>query len=206
MGRARATGGAAGGHDTPRLAPNREQDRADASPIMRGPGGRARLFRRPDAHPARTRRRSMPSASLFWLVALLLAAGSVTAIVWPLLRARAPAAANDDNAATDVYRDQKRQLDDELAAGAITRAERDAQLDELAARLGAELASPVAPVSSGSPRASYIAALILVAAIPAAALVLYATYGNPGALGDRAEPAAHAGMTQEQVVAMVDKL
>src|SRR5690348_1176129 len=206
MGRARATGGAAGGHDTPRLAPNREQDRADASPIMRGPGGRARLFRRPDAHPARTRRRSMPSASLFWLVALLLAAGSVTAIVWPLLRARAPAAANDDNAAADIYRDQKRQLDDELAAGAITRAERDAQLDELTQRLGAELASPAITPSAGSSRTSYVAALILVAAIPATALALYATYGSPGALVASTAPPAHARMTQEQVVAMVDKL
>jgi len=148
----------------------------------------------------------MPSASLFWLVALLLAAGSVTAIVWPLLRARAPATANDDNAAADIYRDQKRQLDDELAAGAITRAERDAQLDELTKRLGAELASPAAPASGGSPRTSYVSALILVAAIPATALALYATYGSPGALVASAAPAAHAGMTQEQVVAMVDKL
>lgn len=148
----------------------------------------------------------MPSPSLFWLVALLLAAGSVIAIVWPLLRARAPATANDDNAATDIYRDQKRQLDDELAAGAITRAERDAQLDELTTRLGAELASPAAPASAGSPRTSYVSALILVAAIPATALALYATYGSPGSLVASAAPAAHAGMTQEQVVAMVDKL
>jgi cytochrome c-type biogenesis protein CcmH len=148
----------------------------------------------------------MPSASLFWLVALLLAAGSVTAIVWPLLRARTSATANDDNAATDIYRDQKRQLDDELAAGAITRAERDAQLDELTTRLGAELASPAAPASAGSPRTSYVSALILVAAIPATALALYATYGSPSALVASAPPTAHANMTQEQVVAMVDKL
>ena len=148
----------------------------------------------------------MPSASLFWLVALLLAAASVTALVWPLLRARTRPTTNDDHAAADIYRDQKRQLDDEFAAGAITRAERDAQLDELTARLGAELASPVKPASAGSPRTSYVSALILVAAIPAMALALYATYGSPGALVASAPAAAHAGMTQEQVVAMVDKL
>ena len=148
----------------------------------------------------------MPSAPLFWLVALLLAAGSVTALVWPLLRARPSSAASSDGGATDIYRDQKRQLDDELAAGAITRAEREAQLDELAARLGAELASPAAPASAGSPRTAYIAALILVAAIPATALVLYATYGSPAALRESAQANAHPPMTQEQVVAMVDKL
>jgi cytochrome c-type biogenesis protein CcmH len=147
----------------------------------------------------------MPSAPLFWLVALLLAAGSVAALVWPLLRAR-PSGANDDAAAADIYRDQMRQLDDELASGAITRAERDAQLDELATRLGAELASPLVPASAGSPRASYVLALILVAVIPVSALALYAAYGSPGALVAGTAPPGHEAMTQEQVVAMVDKL
>ena len=148
----------------------------------------------------------MPPAPLFWLVALLLAAGTVTALVWPLLRARPKASPFDDGAATDIYRDQKRQLDAELAAGAITRAERDAQLDEIAARLGAELASPLPAAAQASPRTSYVSALILVAAIPATALVLYATFGSPGALTGATEASARPAMSQEQVVAMVDKL
>ena len=147
----------------------------------------------------------MASAPLFWLVALLLAAGSVTALVWPLLRGRPSTTANDESGATDIYRDQKRQLDEELASGAITRAERDAQLDELAARLSGELASPLAPASAGSPRASYVSALVLVAAIPATALVLYLTYGSPAALQQTTQANAH-GMSPEEVVAMVDKL
>jgi cytochrome c-type biogenesis protein CcmH len=148
----------------------------------------------------------MTPAPLFWLVALLLAAGTVTALVWPLLRARPNVSPLDEGAATDVYRDQKRQLDDELAAGAITRAERDAQLDEIAARLGAELAAPLPAAAQASPRTSYVAALILVAAIPATALVLYATFGSPGALTGATEASARPAMSQEQVVAMVDKL
>ena len=146
------------------------------------------------------------SAPLFWLVALLLAAGTVAALVWPLLRARPQAALPDEHAATDIYRDQKRQLDAELAAGAITRAERDAQLEEVAARLGAELALPAPAPSQTSPRSSYIAALILVAVIPVSALVLYATFGSPGALRDETQASARPAMTQQQVVAMVDKL
>jgi len=148
----------------------------------------------------------MPPAPLFWLVALLLAAGTVAALVWPLLRTRPNASVVDEGAATDVYRDQKRQLDDELAAGAITRAERDAQLDEIAARLGAELAAPLRAPANASSRTSYVAALILVAAIPAIALVLYATFGSPGALTSATEASVRPAMTQEQVVAMVDKL
>jgi len=148
----------------------------------------------------------MPPAPLFWLVALLLAAGTVAALVWPLLRTRTDASLVDEGGATDVYRDQKRQLDEELAAGAITRAERDAQLDEIAARLGAELAVPLRAATNASARASYVAALILVAAIPAMALALYATFGSPGALTSATEASARPAMTQEQVVAMVDKL
>jgi cytochrome c-type biogenesis protein CcmH len=148
----------------------------------------------------------MPSVALFWLVALLLAAGTVAALVWPLLRARPQTPVQDEALATDVYRDQKRQLDDELAAGAITRAERDAQLDELAARLSAELASAPAAVSRGSPRTSYIAAVILVAAIPATALVLYATFGDPGIFREQALSSERQKMSAQEVVALVDKL
>ena len=148
----------------------------------------------------------MPFASLFWLVALLLVAGTVAALVWPLLRGRSSPSPEDDAAATNVYRDQKRQLDDELAAGALTRAERDAQLDELSARLGAELAAASPPAPRISPRSSYVAALILVAVIPASALLLYASFGSPGSLRT-ATPASEApSMSQEQIVAMVDKL
>lgn len=148
----------------------------------------------------------MPPAPLFWLVALLLAAASVAALVWPLLRAGTSRSPEDAGAATGVYRDQKRQLDDELAAGAITRAERDTQLDELAARLGAELASVSPALARTSPRSSYVTALILVAAIPVSALVLYATFGSPGALRVATQPAAAPAMSQQEIVAMVDKL
>lgn len=148
----------------------------------------------------------MPSVALFWIVALLLAAGTVAALVWPLLRARPQAPVEDEALATDVYRDQKRQLDDELAAGAITRTERDAQLDELAARLSAELASAPATVPRGSPRTSYVAALILVAAIPATALVLYATFGDPGIFREQAQASERQKMSAQEVVALVDKL
>jgi cytochrome c-type biogenesis protein CcmH len=145
----------------------------------------------------------MPPAPLFWLVALLLAAGSVAAIVWPLLRR--PTATRDDAVATDVYRDQKRQLDDELAAGAITRSERDAQLDELANRLSTELAQPVPAPARTSPRASYVAALVLVAAIPVCALALYAVFGSPAALRVEAET-TKTHMTRAEIDQLVDKL
>jgi cytochrome c-type biogenesis protein CcmH len=147
----------------------------------------------------------MPPAPLFWLVALLLAAASVAALVWPLLRSRATEAIADDAAATDIYRDQKRQLDEEAAGGAISHAERDAQVDELAARLSRELDASVPAQRGRSTRGSYTAALILVAVIPVAALALYATFGSPAAL--RAESdTAQSKMSAAEIDALVAKL
>jgi cytochrome c-type biogenesis protein CcmH len=149
----------------------------------------------------------LPFTPLFWIVALLLVAAAVAALVWPLLSAKsAPSPAPDDGSTTNIYRDQKRQLDDELAAGAITRAERDRQLDELAARLGAELEATTSPAAPArlSTRASYVTALILVAVIPVSALLLYATFGSPKAL--QTQPAEQAGMSHEEITAMVEKL
>ncbi|HEY3533192.1 MAG TPA: c-type cytochrome biogenesis protein CcmI [Casimicrobiaceae bacterium] len=147
----------------------------------------------------------MPPAPLFWLVALLLAAASVTALVWPLLRSRARETIAEDAASTDVYRDHKRQLDDEVAAGAITRAERDAQVDELATRLSRELDEPVATTRETAARSSYVAALVLVAVVPVAALALYATFGSPAALRAEAET-AQSKMSAEQIDELVGKL
>jgi cytochrome c-type biogenesis protein CcmH len=147
----------------------------------------------------------MPPAPLFWLVALLLVAATVAALVWPLLRGRAARSTDaDEGAATELYRDQKRQLDDELAAGAISASEHAAQLDELAARLGSELASArtMASVPRTSPRASYVAALILVAVIPASAMLLYAAFGSPDAM----RVAPQAPISHEQIEAMVEQL
>jgi cytochrome c-type biogenesis protein CcmH len=152
----------------------------------------------------------VPFTPLFWIVALLLVAVAVAAVVWPLLSSRTTRALASDEGATttSVYRDHKRQLDDELAAGAITRSERDRQLDELATRLGAELdASPGAASSAPlSSRTSYVTALALVAVIPVAALLLYATFGSPRALQTPAQPDERSAMSHEQIEAMVEKL
>ncbi|MGE5089264.1 MAG: c-type cytochrome biogenesis protein CcmI, partial [Candidatus Levyibacteriota bacterium] len=72
----------------------------------------------------------MPIVPLFWIVALLLVAAVLAAIVWPLLRAGVgDRGGGEANATTSVYRDQKRQLEDEYAAGAISAEERDAAID-----------------------------------------------------------------------------
>ena len=149
----------------------------------------------------------MGASSLFWLVALLLVGITVAALVWPLLRHRARSVESEDVATTDVYRDQKRQLDAEWTAGIITRDERDASLDELALRLSAELSNKPSDRAASSTRSSYVAAVVLAAALPVTALALYAAFGNPSALRVTAAVSnSNAPKSHEEILAVVETL
>ena len=129
---------------------------------------------------------------LFWFIATLLVALTLGMLLWPLLRARHVAVApDDDTAAIAVYRDQKRALDSECAAGAITTSERDTTLAELARRISEDVAAPV-PSSASSlasaasaappaPRRAWALAVAILLLVPAASFTLYQRLGNPDA-------------------------
>jgi cytochrome c-type biogenesis protein CcmH len=149
----------------------------------------------------------MTPVPLFWLAALALVVVTLAALLWPLLRRRASAegdAPEELAATTSVYRDQKRQLDADLAAGAITEPEHAAAQDELVSRLGAEME----PASSPRPgtRAPWVVALILVAIVPLAAVFGYFLLGNPAAMSPQILAASSGGVTEDQMRAMVDNL
>jgi len=152
----------------------------------------------------------MTPAPLFWFAALALVAAALASLLWPLLRRRdgtRDMGPEDLAAAASVYRDQRRQLDEDLAAGAITADEHKAALDELASRLSAEVASTPGAVAGAPSRAPWIAALALVAVLPAAAVLAYLGLGNPAALTPSPHGAAAAqGVSDEQVRAMVESL
>ncbi len=154
----------------------------------------------------------MSIVPLFWIVALLLVAAVLAAIVWPLLRGGAgDRTGGEADAATSVYRDQKRQLDDEYAAGAISVEERDAAVDELATRLSAEIdrvpTAAIEPGAVAASRARYVWALILVFAVPVTSIALYAMLGSPGAMQIAASPpAAQTPASSPQIEAMVEQL
>lgn len=140
---------------------------------------------------------------LFWLAALAIVAGAAAVTVWPLLR-RSPSRPAGLPAEA-LYRDEKRQLDDELAAGAIGVTEHAQSLGELTARLAGELRdSPSAPRDPAPARMRRGLAIAFATGVPVAALLLYAVLGDPGAM----DPAVSAtpALSQAQVIAMVDRL
>jgi len=153
----------------------------------------------------------MTSTPVFWIAAAALIALTLVALVWPLMRRSANAAEEAPGemaAATTIYRDQRRQLDADLAAGAITTDEHAAALDELATRLGAEIALPVPAEPAPATRAPWVAALVLVAIVPTAAVVAYMVLGNPGAMKPQAAQTqpGHDGISEETMRGMVDSL
>ena len=156
---------------------------------------------------------------LFWSIATLLVVLTLGMLLWPLLRGRHVAVApDDDTAAIAVYRDQKRALDAECAAGAITPSERDATLAELARRVSEDVAATVratapSPASAEgtaapAPKRAWVLALALMLLVPAAAFTLYQRLGNPVAAV--AATAADGGpgheMSERQIAAMVESL
>lgn len=141
----------------------------------------------------------------FLALAALLVAVVLVSLLLPLLartRKRSQASVAASNAA--IYVEQLADLDAELGAGTITRAQWEASRTEIQRRALEEEARPEATL----PGRSIVAAVTIAIAIPALAIALYAWRGNPQALSPQASAAkdqAHA-ITPEQIQNMVTRL
>jgi cytochrome c-type biogenesis protein CcmH len=145
----------------------------------------------------------------FWASVALLLAGALLFVLPPLLR---PAAARHAQAESPMaaYRDQRAQVDAELAAGTLTQEQHAQALAELQARVIDEVGevaedkpAPQAPQSK--------AFIVSVAAlIPVCAIALYFVLGSPSALNPDEQVAgggdAPHAMSQEQMEGMVQAL
>jgi len=143
---------------------------------------------------------------LFWLLVALLVTLTLAALLRPLLRARSAASAPDTaEASIAVYRDQKRSLDAEHAAGTMTTAEHEAALGDLARRVAEEAEAAPLKASPAPQRARWIAIALLVL-IPSAAVVLYKRLGNPETATLATSEAGSHEVSEKQIAAMVDSL
>jgi cytochrome c-type biogenesis protein CcmH len=140
---------------------------------------------------------------VFWAVALALVALTVAVLLRPLLRRRGVAAPSEEVARAAVYRDQKRQLDHELATGILAADEHERATAELSRRLGLELDAAAPQAAQAPARAGWVAALAAVAIIPVGAIVLYLALGAPEALRPKIAPQRPS---DDQIVAMVESL
>jgi len=136
--------------------------------------------------------------TLFWILGALLAAAALALAAQPLWRRRAGGAVSRDAMNAAVYRDQLRELDADLASGAIARADHGRARQELERRVLEDFSHVEQEHRPGGNR--FVAYSVL--AVPLVALGVYFLVGNPGviALQDTAQA------TQRQIEGLVERL
>jgi cytochrome c-type biogenesis protein CcmH len=143
----------------------------------------------------------------FWILIALMIAGALLFIVPPLLGRK-----NEQVSATarselniTVYRDQLRELDAELAAGALSKEEYQSARSELEGRVLEDSATEEAVVAP--PVSNRKLAIAAAVAVPVLTVSLYLMLGKPAGLDPQSVPVEpEQQVTQEQIVAMVEKL
>ncbi|OGA54191.1 MAG: c-type cytochrome biogenesis protein CcmI [Betaproteobacteria bacterium RIFCSPLOWO2_12_FULL_62_13] len=145
----------------------------------------------------------------FWVTVGLLVAGALLLLLPPLLRrgARAPGVSRKATNVT-VYRDQLRELEQDLAAGVLSREGYEEAKREIELRLLEDVGDAAGDAREGG-AAGRNAAVIVGAAIPVIAFMLYFTVGNfqvlvTGVAGARTQE-AHS-VTEEQIREMAGRL
>ncbi len=125
---------------------------------------------------------------MIWLVAALLSLAAGAAVAWRLYpRRRAGDASPETGAAgydLEVYRDQLRELDRDLARGTIEAAEAEAARNEIRRRALAAESREEAGRAASPQTLSRSTVVLLAAAVPVLSLALYAALGRPE-LADR---------------------
>ncbi|MBK9615229.1 MAG: c-type cytochrome biogenesis protein CcmI [Uliginosibacterium sp.] len=137
----------------------------------------------------------------FLIGALVLLLGCLIAVVRPLMRRGGPPPASGEALALGVLREQRSELDADLAAGRLDATAHAQGLAELAQRLAAEGATETVAMPPVQPprRAWALAVAIL---LPLLAGGLYLKLGNPAALNP-ANTQAPEGVTPAQIEQMV---
>jgi cytochrome c-type biogenesis protein CcmH len=137
---------------------------------------------------------------LFWTSSALLALAALGLLLRPFIARRHGGVSRDTlNAA--VYRDQMRELDADLAAGTLAKADHERSRRELERRV---LEDVTGRPPETAPRAGRGVFIFSAAALPLLALAIYFATGNPRAL-DPAQRDAK-GIGAPQIEAMVQKL
>ena len=139
--------------------------------------------------------------TLFWAIFAALAAGALALVLRPLLARGGLRGVSRRSANIVVYRDQRRELDADLAAGKLAPAEHEKALAELEARLLEDV--DASSEEAHAPRGGRRAAVLVGLAVPLAALAVYLAVGTPAAVR---EGPAHGTVTAEQIEVMVERL
>lgn len=129
----------------------------------------------------------------FWIIVTVLLAGTILYVAASARRTRqAPA-----ESAESIYAARAEELAGDLEAGTLDGAQAEAVRREVARSALHELPATPGPVRPGARRAAFVLLTLL---LPAIALPLYFTIGNPALLDPQAAGGANEHMTMAQMV------
>lgn len=144
----------------------------------------------------------------FAIIAALLIAVALAWILLPLLRGRqAQARVSRGAVNVGIYRDQLSELDADLAAGTLSRDRHEEARREIERHL-LDDAGETEATAPGAARGGLLAAVVIAAVVPIAAIGLYLAVGNPDGLAPErvARPDDAHSVTPQQVEVMVARL
>jgi cytochrome c-type biogenesis protein CcmH len=148
----------------------------------------------------------------FFLIAALMVAAALLWVLVPLLRPRGAPGLAQEASNLAILRDQRAELEADLANGVITTAHYEQAVQELTQRV-AEDTRAAALATGPIPLAGAWTAAIVAGTLPIAAALIYLLLGGHGAFSPAAAPAATAAadsaghdMTPEKVAAMAGNL
>ncbi|HEY5898057.1 MAG TPA: c-type cytochrome biogenesis protein CcmI [Burkholderiales bacterium] len=139
----------------------------------------------------------------FWLIGAALAVAALAYVLRPLLRGKGGVLLSRREANVSIYRDQLRELEADLASGAVSKADYERSRVELEARLLEDVTAADTAVTRPGGRK---AALALALAVPLVALAVYYVAGDPRGLDPRALDPHQAAADAVQFEAMVERL
>jgi cytochrome c-type biogenesis protein CcmH len=139
------------------------------------------------------------------LIFAVMTAAAVCAVIWPLIRKREDWSAGSD---VMVYRDQLDEIERDLSAGLIGKAEADAARVEISRRLlgAADTAGAKPPVSNLTPGRRRIAAAVALLALPTLAGGLYFRLGSPQLASAQQQAAPDLASAPESVEGLVGQV
>jgi cytochrome c-type biogenesis protein CcmH len=142
----------------------------------------------------------------FVVAAALMLAAACAWVLIPLLSRRHAATLDRDASNLSVLRDQRAELDADLATGVLSPDQHEAARDELERRVLDEVAQPHAVAATH--RASALTVAFVGAGMPIAAVLLYLVLGTPAALVSEEHPAAATrdGFSPQQIESMIARV
>jgi cytochrome c-type biogenesis protein CcmH len=141
--------------------------------------------------------------AVFWTLAALMTAAALAFVLVPLLLPRHRDAADNAHGSLDLLREQRREIDADIANGTVPAEAREEILAEFIGRAREELAGPGS--APRAPSSSWKVAAGLAFVLPAFAVATYLAVGNPAAATAGGASTA-AAQQNESRAALVDRL